>query len=134
MNEQYATLITELNRRITLGEAQELLASSQIKEQAEGTVVLSQGGAATASPVLFLLTGKLEVFMKSEGKTQVLSKVDPGNFLGAQAVLGIPSNASVRTGETSVMLEWSLPTFRNLLLHNPSLSEKVLGKSLPSGV
>ncbi|HEY8186440.1 MAG TPA: cyclic nucleotide-binding domain-containing protein [Pyrinomonadaceae bacterium] len=133
MNDQYAALITELDPRISLDEAQELIASGQIKEQVQGTV-MSQGAPASADSVLFLLTGKFEVFVTLEGKDVVVGKLNPGNFLGAEAVLGRPRNASVRTSGPSVVLEWSLLAFRNLLRHSPSLSEKILEQSLPPAV
>ena len=133
MNEQYTALITELNPTFTLPEAQKLLDAGEIKERVQGNV-LRQGGADKATSVLLLLKGKLEVFIMHGSEVKVLTKVDPGTFLGASAVLGIPRNASVRTSEPCVLLEWTLRAFRDLLLQNPPLSEKLLGRSLPAPV
>ncbi|HEY2974844.1 MAG TPA: cyclic nucleotide-binding domain-containing protein [Pyrinomonadaceae bacterium] len=131
MNEQYAALITELNRSFTLDEAQKLLDSCELKEDVRGNL-RSQGDGATS--ILLLLIGKVEIFVGHDGKAQVIGHVEAGKFLGLSALRGIPRNASIRTSEPSVVLEWTLKAFRDLLLQNPSLSEKVLGRSLPTPV
>ena len=130
LKEQYAALITGLGRQYGLDEAQQLLDSGEIKQHAGGNVVLPEGSAAKATSVLLLLTGKLEIFITEGSEDRVVGKIDPPYFLGASAVLGIPRNASARTSEPSVVLEWDLTAFRHLLLQNPSLSKSLLGRAL----
>ena len=81
--------------------------------------------------VLLVLSGKFEIFVKRQGRDLVLSEAGPGTILGELAVLcGIPRSASVRAIEKSAVLQWSAAAFRNLLLRNAFLSERIFRASL----
>ena len=131
MNEQYAELITRfpLFKGFTTNGAKRLLNSGEVKERAAGDVLLKEGDTATF--VLLVLAGKLEVFVEREGKDLVLTEASPGTVLGELAVLcGIPRSASVRAKEKSSVLEWSDEAFRTLLLRDPSLSQRIFREAL----
>ena len=131
MNEQYAELITRfpLFKGFTTNGAKRLLNSGEVKERAAGDVLLKEGDTATF--VLLVLTGKLEVFVEREGKELVLTEASPGTILGELAVLcGIPRSASVKAKEKATVLEWSDEAFRTLLLRDPSLSQQIFREAL----
>jgi CRP-like cAMP-binding protein len=131
MSEQYAELITgfPLFDAFTVHGARRLLKSGTVKEHAAGEILLKEGDTATF--VLLVLTGKLEVFVVREGQDLVLTESAPGTILGELAVLcGIPRSASVRAKENSVVLEWSDKAFRTLLLRDQTLSQEIFGQAL----
>ena len=131
MNEQYAVLITgfPLFQGFTLKGAQMLLKYGEVKEYFPGEVLIKEGDAPTF--VLLILTGKMQVFVERQRRDLVLNDVGPGTILGELAVLcGIPRSASVRASEKSAALQWSAAAFRNLLLQNSFLSEKIFRESL----
>jgi len=131
MNEQYAeSLITfPLFHGFTVHGAKRLLDAGKVKEHAPGDTLLKEGDTATF--VLLVLTGKLEVFVERDGKDLVLTEARPGTVLGELAVLcGIPRSASIRAKEKSVVLEWSDDAFRVLLLRDPSLSQRIFREAL----
>ena len=131
MNEQYAVLITEfpLFQGFTSDGAQMLLEYGEVKEYFPGEVLIKEGDAPTF--VLLVLTGKMQVFVERQRRDLVLNDVGPGTILGELAVLcGIPRSASVRASEKSAALQWSAAAFRNLLLHDAFLSERIFRESL----
>jgi CRP-like cAMP-binding protein len=131
MNEQYAALIVDfpLFRGFTLEGAQMLLEAGEVKEHASGQVVLREGDAATF--VLLVLRGTMQVFVERRQRDLVLNDAGPGTILGELAVLcGIPRSASIRAGENTTVLQWSATTFRNLLLRDAFLSERIFRESL----
>lgn len=133
MNEQYATAITKFPpfQGFTVQGAQMLLDSGEVKECSRGDVLLKEGDRPTF--VLLVLTGKMEVFVEREGRELVLSQAGPGTILGELGVLaGIPRSSSVRASENSEVLKWSAAAFRNLLLRDPFLSERIFRESLRS--
>jgi CRP/FNR family cyclic AMP-dependent transcriptional regulator len=131
MNEQYAEIIKEfpLFRGFTLHGAKLLLECGEVKEYSPGEVVLKEGDNPTF--VLLVLTGKMQVFIERQGRDLVLTDAAPGTILGELAVLcGMPRSASVRALEGSAVLQWSATDFRDLLLRDVFLSERIFRESL----
>jgi CRP-like cAMP-binding protein len=131
MNEPYAAMITgfPLFRGFTLQGAQMLLEAGEVKEHAPGEVLLREGDAATF--VLLVLTGTMQVFVERRHRDLLLNDAGPGTILGELAVLcGIPRSASIRAGANAAVLQWSATTFRNLLLRDAFLSERIFRESL----
>ena len=88
-----------------------------------------EGDSATF--VLLLITGRLEVFVERDGRDITLTETNPGAILGELAVLcGITRSASVRASEKSAVLQWSAEAFRGLLLRDPSLSQRIFSEAL----
>ncbi len=131
MNEQYAVLIAgfSLFQGFTSDGAQMLLEYGEVKEYSPGEVLIKEGDGPTF--VLLVLTGKMQVFVERQRRDLVLNDVGPGTILGELAVLcGIPRSASVRACEKSAALQWSAAAFRNLLLRDAFLSERIFRESL----
>jgi potassium-dependent mechanosensitive channel len=131
MNEQYAVLITRfpLFQGFTSDGAEMLLEYGEVKEYSPGEVLIKEGDGPAF--VLLVLTGKMQVFVERQQRALVLNDVGPGTILGELAVLcGIPRSASVRASEKSVALQWSAAAFRNLLLRDAFLSERIFRESL----
>src|SRR6266542_5136511 len=131
MNEQYAALITgfPLFHGFTLDGAQMLLECGEVKEFSPGEVLLKERDSPTF--VLLVLTGKMQVFIERQGRDLVLTDAAPGTILGELAVLcGMPRSASVRAIEGSAVLQWSATDFRDLLLRDVFLSERIFRESL----
>ena len=131
MNEQFAKAITEfpLFQGYTLHGAQMLLESGEVKEYSPGEVVLKEGDSPTF--VLLILTGKMQVYVERQGRDLVLTDSGPGTISGELAVLcGMPRAASVRASERSAVLQWSAKEFRNLVLSDVFLSERIFRESL----
>ena len=131
MNEEYAVMIPAfpLFRGFTLDGVHMLLDCGEVKELSPGAMLIKEGDGPTF--VLLVLTGKFEVFVERHGRDLVLNEVGPGTILGELAVLcGIPRSASVRASEESAVLQWTAAGFRNLLLRNGFLSERILRESL----
>jgi CRP-like cAMP-binding protein len=131
MNEQYAKMITgfPLFQGYTSHGAQMLLECGEVKDYSPGEVVLKEGDSPTF--VLLVLAGKMQVFVERQGRDLVLTDAGPGTILGELAVLcGIPRSASVRASERSAVLQWNAKDFRNLLLTDVFLSERIFRESL----
>jgi CRP-like cAMP-binding protein len=131
MSDEYAVMIAAfpLFRGFTLDGAHMLLNCGEVKEFPPETVLISEGDEPTF--VLLVLSGKLEVFVERQGRNLVLSEAGPGTILGELAVLcGIPRSASVRATEKSAVLQWNAAGFRNMLLRNAFLSERIFRESL----
>ena len=131
MNEEYAAMIIAFPvfSGFTLDGARMLLDCGEVKELSPGAVLIKEGDGSTF--VLLVLSGKFEVFVKRHGRDLVLNEVGPGTILGELAVLcGIPRSASVRATEKSAVLQWNAAGFRNLLLRNTFLSERIFRESL----
>jgi CRP-like cAMP-binding protein len=131
MSEQYAKMITgfPLFQGYTLHGAQMLLECGEVKDYSPGEVVLKEGDSPTF--VLLVLAGKMQVFVERQGRDLVLTDAGPGTILGELAVLcGIPRSASVRASERSAVLQWNAKDFRNLLLTDVFLSERIFRESL----
>lgn len=131
MSEQYAELITgfPLFQGFTVHGTKRLIDAGEVKEHATGSVLLKEGDSATF--VLLVLAGKLEVFVERDERHLVLTDAKPGTILGELAVLcGIPRSASVQAKENSTVLQWSDEAFRRLLLRDPSLSQRIFREAL----
>jgi CRP/FNR family transcriptional regulator, cyclic AMP receptor protein len=131
MNEQYAEMITRFSlfKGYTLHGAQMLLESGEVKEYSSGEVLIKEGDSPTF--VLLILTGKMQVFVERQGRDLVLTDAGPGTISGELAVLcGMPRAASVRASERSAVLQWSAKEFRNLVLSDVFLSERIFRESL----
>jgi CRP-like cAMP-binding protein len=106
-----------------------LLDAGEVKQIAAGDVLLKEGDAADFA--VFVLTGKLEVFIERDGQQFVLTEADPGTMLGELALLcGIPRSASARATEDSTVLEWDDETLRTLLLRDRSLAQRIFRETL----
>lgn len=131
MPEQYAELITgfPLFKGFTAYGAKRLIDAGEVKTHPAGTLLLKEGDHSDF--VLLILSGKLEVFVERQGKDLVLTEANPGTIIGELAMLcGIPRSASVRAKDNSAVLEWPDEAFRTLLLRDPSLSQRILGRAL----
>jgi len=131
MNEQYAEMITRfpLFHGYTLHGAKMLLECGEVKEYSPGDVLFKEKDSPTC--VLLVLTGKMEVFVERQGRDLVLTDAGPGTILGELAVLcGIPRAASVRASERSAVLQWNAKEFRNMVLSDVFLSERIFRQSL----
>jgi len=131
MNEQYAEKIVgfPIFQGFTLAGAQMLLERGTIKEYSGGEVLFKEGDLPTV--VILVLAGKMHVFVERDGRELVLTDVGPGTILGELALLcGIPRSASVRASEKSAALQWSATAFRQMLLGDVSLSQRIFKESL----
>ncbi|PKN62011.1 MAG: hypothetical protein CVU57_26325 [Deltaproteobacteria bacterium HGW-Deltaproteobacteria-15] len=131
MNEQYAEMMRTfpLFKGFTPQGAQTLLGYGEVKEYSKGDVLLKEGDSPTF--VLVVLTGRMQIYVEREGREMVLNETGPGTILGELAVLAcIPRSSSVRASEKSAVLHWSAKAFRDLLLWDPFLSERILRESI----
>jgi CRP-like cAMP-binding protein len=73
----------------------------------------------------------MQVFIERQGRDLILTDAAPGTILGELAVLcGMPRSASVRAIEGSAVLQWSATDFRDMLLRDVFLSERIFRESL----
>jgi CRP/FNR family cyclic AMP-dependent transcriptional regulator len=131
MNEEYVQIIPTfpLFKGFTPQGAQMLLDCGEVKEYSQGDVLVREGDSPTF--VLVVLTGRMQIFIEREGRDLVLNEAGPGTILGELGVLAcLPRSSSVRAGEKSVVLHWSAADFRDLLLRDPFLSERIFRESL----
>jgi len=131
VDENYAQSIASfgLFQGFTTQGAARLLERGEVKNCAAGELLFQEGD--TAEYVLLVLSGTIQVFVERAGEVLPLTEVGPGAILGELAVLcGIPRSASVRAGEASVVLCWSAPAFRAMLLRYPLLSERIFREAL----
>jgi potassium efflux system protein len=131
MNEEYVDKIVGFSifKGFTSAGARMLLEFGEVKEYSPGEVLFREGDSPTV--VLLVLTGKMQVFVERQGHEMVLTDVEPGTILGELALLcGIPRSASVRASEKSAALQWSATAFRQLLLGDVSLSQRIFKESL----
>jgi CRP/FNR family cyclic AMP-dependent transcriptional regulator len=131
MNEEYVDTIVGFSifKGFTSAGARMLLEFGEIKEYSPGEMLFREGDSPTV--VLLVLTGKMQVFVERQGHEMVLTDVGPGAILGELALLcGIARAASVRASEKSAALQWSATAFRQLLLGNVSLSQRIFKESL----
>jgi CRP-like cAMP-binding protein len=109
--------------------ARRLIECGRVNEVAAGAVLFDEG--ETASVVLLVLAGDLQVFVRRGDKDVVLASATPGTIVGELAVLcGIPRTASVRAAVDSTVLEWDAAAFRRLLLGDVLLSQRIFGQAL----
>ena len=131
MNEEYVDKIIgfPIFKGFTSAGARILLECGEVKEYSPGEVLFREGDLPTV--VLLVLTGKMQVFVERQGHEMVLTDVEPGAILGELAMLcGIPRSASVRASEKSAALQWSVTAFRQVLLGDMSLSQRIFKESL----
>ncbi|HWH77135.1 MAG TPA: cyclic nucleotide-binding domain-containing protein, partial [Candidatus Binatus sp.] len=131
MNEEYAETIVgfPIFKGFTAEGARMLLERGEVKVYSPGEVLFREGDQPTV--VLLVLAGKMHVFVERQGHELVLTDVGPGAILGELALLcGIPRSASVRASEKSAALQWSATAFRQLLLVDVSLSQRIFKESL----
>ena len=131
MSASYDSLITTfpLFEGFTPHGAQRVIDQGQITQRPAGAVLFNEGD--TASVVLLVLAGNLEVFVRRGERDVVLASATPGTIVGELAVLcGIPRAASVRAAADSTVLEWSAASFRRLLLSDVLLSQRIFGQAL----
>jgi len=106
-----------------------VLESGSVKEHAAGEALFAEGDKPVS--VFLVIAGGLEVYVSREGQDIVVNRVGPGDIVGELAVLcGRPRSASVRTTEPSVLLRWDPNAFRDVLLGDFDLSERIFGKAL----
>jgi CRP-like cAMP-binding protein len=109
--------------------ARRLIEHGTITQRAAGATVFNEG--ETASVVLLVLAGNLQVFVRRGERDVVLASATPGTIVGELAVLcGIPRSASVRAAVDSAVLEWSDVAFRRLLLGDVLLSQRIFSQAL----
>jgi len=133
MSTTYESLIPTfpLFEGFTAHGARRLIEQGTINQCAAGATVFTEG--ETASVVLLVLTGDLQVFARRGDRDIVLASATPGTIVGELAVLcGIPRSASVRAAVESAVLEWSAAAFRRLLLGDVLLSQRIFSQALRS--
>src|SRR5262249_49697421 len=109
--------------------AQRLLDHGAVTQCAAGTAIFEEG--ETASVVLLVLTGELQVFVHRGDADLVLTAAGPGAIVGELAVLcGIPRAGSVRAAVDSVVLQWNAAAFHRLLLGDVLMSQRIFGQAL----
>jgi len=131
MSASYESLIPTfpLFEGFTTHGAQRLIEHGEVKQLRAGAVLFDEG--ETASGVLLVLVGNLEVFVRRGDEDVILAGAVPGAIVGELAVLcGIPRAASVRAAADSAVLEWSAASFRRLLLSDVLLSQRIFGQAL----
>jgi CRP-like cAMP-binding protein len=131
MSEEYAAIITRLPlfKGYTLDGAKRVLGCGEVKEPSPGEVLFKEGDPPTA--VFLVLAGKLQVFLERHGHDVILTDSGPSTIVGELAVLcGIPRSASVRVLEKTTVLQWDASTFRELLIKDVFLSERIFRQSL----
>jgi CRP-like cAMP-binding protein len=131
MSEEYAAIITRLPlfKGYTLDGAKRVLGCGEVKEPATGEVLFKEGDPPTA--VFLVLAGKLQVFVERAGRDVVLTDSGPSTIVGELAVLcGIPRSASVRVIEKATVLQWEASIFRELLIKDVFLAERIFRYSL----
>ena len=131
MNEQYAALITgfPLFQGFTVDGAQMLLDSGEVKEYSPGEMLIKEGDGPTF--VLLVLAGKLHVFVERKGRDLVLTDAGPGTILGNWLCYAVfRDRLRCARARDSAALQWSAAAFRNLLLRDAFLSERIFRESL----
>ncbi len=133
MSTSYESLIPTfpLFEGFTTHGARRLIEHGTINQCPAGATVFNEGD--TASNVLLVLAGDLQVFVRRDDRDVVLTSAMPGTIVGELAVLcGIPRAASVRAAVDSAVLEWSDVSFRRLLLGDVLLSQRIFSQALRS--
>lgn len=131
MSEEYAAIITRLPlfKGYTLDGAKRVLSCGEVIEPSPGEVLFKEGDPPSA--VFLVLSGKLQVFVERHGRDVVLTDSGPSTIVGELAVLcGIPRSASVRVLEKTTVLRWDASTFRELLIKDVFLAERIFRYSL----
>lgn len=129
--EHYAELMLSfpLFQGFTAHGAGFILEKGAIKEHASGEVIFHEGDPPGS--VMLALSGTAEIYVERNGKVIPLTESGPGTILGELAVLcGIPRAASLRAKGTLVALHWTNQNFRQLMVSNVALSERILRNSL----
>ncbi len=131
MSEEYVSIITGLPlfKGYTPDGARRLLKSGEVMKASPGDVLFKEGDPPAF--VLLVLAGKLQVFVERHGRDMHLTIAGSSTILGELAVLcGINRSASVRVVEPSTVLRWEADTFRELLIKDVFLSERIFRQSL----
>lgn len=131
MDASYASTIPTfpLFQGVTPQGARMLLATGEIRDYAPGELLLEEGDSPTC--VLLVLGGEMQIFVEREGREVVLNHAGPGSLLGELGVLAcLPRSSSVRASAPSTVLRWTARAFRELLLQDPFLSERMFRESL----
>jgi CRP-like cAMP-binding protein len=131
MNEEYVAIITGLPlfKGYTSDGAKRILNSGTIREDSSGEVLFKEGDPPMF--VLLVLKGRLQAYVERHARELVLADAGPSTILGELAVLcGIQRSASVRVVEDSTVLQWEAADFRELLIRDVFLSERIFRQSL----
>jgi potassium efflux system protein len=131
MNEEYAAIVTGLPlfKGYTADGAKRILSCGEIKAASSGEMLMKEGDPPAF--VLLVLKGKLQVFVERQGRDLILMDAGPSTILGELSVLcGIQRSASVRVIEDSTVLQWEAADFRELLVKDVFLSERIFRESL----
>ncbi len=131
MSEEYVSMITSLPlfKGYTPDGARRLLKCGTVMQSPVGEVLFKEGDPPAF--VLLVLAGKLQVFVERHGRDMHLTIAGPSMILGELAVLcGINRSASIRVVEDSTVLKWDAETFRELLIKDVFLSERIFRESL----
>lgn len=131
MDDRLAVLMTgfPLLQGFTTQGTQRLLERGEVRACSAGEILFKEGDPPAF--VVLVLDGKIQVFVERDGDDMVLTDAGPGTVLGELSVLcGAARAASVRASEAATVLQWNAPTFRNLLLRHPLLSDRIFKESL----
>lgn len=131
MDEQYVAIMTGLPlfKGYTPDGARRLLSNGEICKASPGEVLFKEGDPPAF--VLLVLAGKLEVFVERNGREMALTDSGPSAILGELAVLcGTPRSASVRVVDESTVLKWDAESFRELLIRDVFLSQRIFRRAL----
>jgi small-conductance mechanosensitive channel len=108
----------------SLGDAerQQLAGAARRNLYATGEIVVRQGEAG--SSMFIVIRGEAAVTIEPSG--QEVARVERGGFFGEMSLLtGEPRAATVRTLKDSELLEITVDSFRQFVLANPAVVEKV---------
>jgi CRP-like cAMP-binding protein len=131
MSEDYAAKVMALPlfKGYTIAGAQRIVRAGKINDVAKGEVLFKEGDPPDF--VLLVMKGTLQVYVERYGRDMVLTDVGPSTILGELSVLcGMPRSASVRVTDDSTVLQWPASEFRELLLKDVSLSNRIFRESL----
>jgi small-conductance mechanosensitive channel/CRP-like cAMP-binding protein len=106
-------------------ERRRLVDSVGVKDYAAGEVAIHQGDAGDSFYII--KKGSVEVIVgKAEGEGVVVATLGPGNFFGEMSLLtGATRTATIRVKEDAEFVVIDRESFRDTLVHNPSIAESL---------
>ena len=108
-----------------------LLERGVIAELAEGQALYREGDPADF--VALVVSGKVDLYLDSEGGEQPLPAAGPSRLLGELAVLAGASRVmSARAAEPTVVLKWNADAFHRLLNNDAELSQRMFRETFRS--
>ena len=131
MSEEHVAIITGLPlfKGYTKDGARRILNRGEVIQASPAEVLFKEGDPPAF--VLLVLSGKLQVYVERKGHKMLLTESGPSTIIGELAVLcGTQRSASVSVLEPSTILKWDAAAFRELLIRDVFLSERIFRQSL----